>query len=527
MDRLSLLATMPEYKGDAFGTRGDYNTGMHYAYRSALRSNPGSPTAGSAPSSPPPGEYSLGGPALRSADPAMSESKTTGATGGGPGVDAAATSAMLAAVVSGPDESNPHHAPDAPAPLIRRSRARSVDERLDEFLGPRDGTPIRIRGVRAGSPDSTSSQLPQQLPDVPTYGKPGIMTMADFVSRNGGFDAYLLGPKPQDGARYMAQALGIREILTDDVAFSPTRTASCAPQGAAAPKPETAPSAILPPTSPVMLRAGIAARLPPRAAKNDLYWKPLAKQDRSPLMLDADLPERQADPLADLLRDDPPDIRRLKRGIVKFNPDVDLRALCEPAAGPSAGAAQLSHTAAAAMQGGRTRRPFAGMGMPADHGPAFPAERSLSSGRSSGPAVRPASSHGASALQSMYFEAAAPGGSDLIGISRHFPTGSIGSRPSSRIGMAGASSMRSLEHTAPVVMRSRPAPYLSGEGTVGGMRQHGGGSGHRRLTASGGPRPQPKSRARRARQARQRAAQAADKALVDTYGGGGMLVTWE
>lgn len=384
LNRLSSLQSIPSYQGDDFGTRGDYDSGMHYAYRAQLRSPPTSPpgagmphslattpgaTGGSAsstvasggesafpfddaqstpPTANPAGtQRGLRVDARKLADAAVENSKTLRGEGSpleveNVDLDEGQESPLPRPAMSRPTLHGPGFASSRrPPPPKRHGRAASTEAALSEFLAVGGMEMFKQRTSRASSPQLDDSELPQRLPEVPAYEKKETMSVQDFVSRNSGFDEFLLGPHPEDGARYVAQALGIREILTSNFSgdslpesSSSTQSPERKSRSGSPSKPHKASAhqahfAKLPPLSPVLVRARAAARLPKSSTKRDLYWKPLAKQDRTPLLLAPEPPRAEPDPFEIALRRDPPDIRRLKRGLARANPHIDVLGLSE------------------------------------------------------------------------------------------------------------------------------------------------------------------------------------------------------
>lgn len=377
LNRLSSLQSIPSYQGDDFGTRGNYDSGMHYAYRAQLRSPPISPpgaaamslaTTPGAPGGSASSTMASGGDSAFPFDDTLSTPPTANPAGTQRGLQMDAKLLAEAAARSLPgaqgdcslceDEAGDPDSPQArpvvprpslpgsgksssrrPSPPKRRGRAASTEAALSDFLATGGMEMLKQRTSRASSPELADSELPQRLPDVPAYEKKETMSVQDFVSRNSGFDEFLLGPHPEDGARYVAQALGIREILTSNFSgdFVPESKSSMqSPErksrSSSPRKPPKTPAhpehfSKLPPLSPVLVRAQLAARLPKSSTKQDLYWKPLAKQDRTPLLLAPETPQAEPDPFEVALRHDPPDIRRLKRGLARANPHLDVLGL--------------------------------------------------------------------------------------------------------------------------------------------------------------------------------------------------------
>ncbi len=379
LNRLSSLQSIPSYQGDDFGTRGNYDSGMHYAYRAQLRSPPISPpgaagmslaTTPGAPAGSASPTVASGGDSAFPFDETMSTPPTANPAGAQRGLGADAkllveeslrdsSGALDDCSPCGEEETDPSSSraragmtrPSLPGsamtssrkppPPKRRGRAASTEAALSDFLAAGGLEMLKQRTSRASSPELEDSELPQRLPEVPAYTKKETMSVQDFVSRNSGFDEFLLGPHPEDGARYVAQALGIREILSNNFSadsapesksglLTPERKSrSTSPSKPAKSPAHRSNFAKLPPLSPVLVRAQLAARLPKSSTKRDLYWKPLAKQDRTPLLLAPEPPPAEPDPFELALRRDPPDIRRLKRGLARANPHLDVLGLSE------------------------------------------------------------------------------------------------------------------------------------------------------------------------------------------------------
>jgi hypothetical protein len=341
LEKLSSLASIPTYQGDCFGTRGEYDHGIHYSFRNTARSNPGSPMQRAA-----------------TADSPLSIKVGTAPPDGvfhtGSVEDPSSPDDATPVVPAQPVKTVPVAAPKGihiQVQTIRRARSVSAEDAMASFLSSRPASPSTPLWMnRPGSRQTDQKdedELPQAIPENEPYDKPGVMSMAEFIERNSGFDEYLLGKHPRDGAKYLTKALGIREILTqhpelgkppsfvqDSVWQSPSAVDArsfFADEPHPESSPETSPSMKLPPSSPVLLRAAIASRVPDSSEKRELYWKPLAKLERTALVMDPDLPPPPYDPLGELLKDDSPAVKRLKRRVAKNYPDLDLSQLYRPA----------------------------------------------------------------------------------------------------------------------------------------------------------------------------------------------------